>query len=88
MKELNIEKTGMKIDVAAIEWPANATMLEFEAQGLVCRTTDTDEYKEGEFPHQVYICKRTHHQMTIKCGWRQVIGTSSAWRVVKYIHDE
>jgi hypothetical protein len=85
MKELNIEKTGMKIDVAAIEWPANATMLEFEAQGLVCRTTDTDEYKEGEFPHHhVY----TYSQMTIKCGWRQVIGTSSAWRVVKYTRRE
>jgi hypothetical protein len=36
MKEFNITHTGVKIDVAAIEWPANATALVYK-------------YKEGEW---------------------------------------
>ena len=59
MKEFNITNTGMKIDVAAIEWPANATALVSEYGALVCRTTDPDESKEGAGTSEVRIvCER------------------------------
>ena len=72
MKEFNITNTGVKIDVAAIEWPANATALVYESDALVCRTTDPDESKEGAETSEIRI----------KCGRGQLIGTSSAWRVL------
>ena len=77
IKEFNIKDTRVKIDVAAIEWPANATELVYESTsydngGLVCRTTDKDESKEGAETSE--IC--------IGCERDQVIGTSSAWRVI------
>ena len=55
----------MKIDVAAIEWPANATALVHDGFALVCRTTDPDESKEGAETSEIRI----------KCGGGQVIGT-------------
>ena len=59
MKEFNITNTGVKIDVAAIEWPANATALVYESDALVCRTTDTDEAKEGAETSEIRItCKK------------------------------
>ena len=74
MKNFNIERTGVKIDVAAIEWPANATALVYEMEGgdLVCRTADPDESKEGAEANEIRF----------KCRRHQVIGTSSAWRVI------
>ena len=72
MKELNINGTGVKIDVAAIEWPANATALVSEYSALVCRTTDPDESKEGGETSEIRI----------QCSRSQVIGTFSAWRVI------
>ena len=69
MKEFNIMNTGVKIDVAAIEWPANATALVHDGHALVCRTTDPDESKEGAETSEIRIgCERS-----------QVIGTSSAF---------
>ena len=67
MKTFNIKDTGVKIDVAAIEWPANATALVVDRDGLVCRTTDPDESKEGAETSEIRI----------KCDTNQVIGTSS-----------
>ena len=81
MKELNIEYTGVKIDVAAIEWPANATALVYDSgypSALVCRTADPDESKEGAETSEIRI----------KCGRDQVIGTSSAWRVINTYRRE
>jgi hypothetical protein len=83
MKEFNITNTGVKIDVAAIEWPANATALVYESIGvnnaLVCRTADPDESKEGAETSEIRI----------KCGRGQVVGTSSAWRVINtYIRED
>ena len=74
MKEFNITNTGVKIDVAAIEWPANATALVYDgrADALVCRTTDPDESKDGA----------TTSEIRIKVGRDRVIGTSLAWRVI------
>ena len=73
VKEFNIENTGVKIDLGAIELPANATALVFEnGKGLVCRTTDQDESKEGAEPSEV----------SIKCKREQVIGTSLVHRGV------
>ena len=74
MKNFNIESTGVKIDVAAIEWPANATALVSEGGAMVCRTADPDESKEGAEASEIRF----------KCGQNQaqVIGTSSAWRVI------
>ena len=73
MKEFNITNTGVKIDVAAIEWPANATALLHDGVfSLVCRTTDLDESKEGAETSEIRF----------KCKGDQVIGTSSAWRVI------
>ena len=72
MKTFDISGTGVKIDVAAIEWPANATALVYERNALVCRTTDPDESKEGAETSEIRI----------KCDSGQVIGTSSAWRVI------
>ena len=72
MKEFNIGYTGVKIDVAAIEWPANATALVREGGALVCRTADPDESKEGAEASEIRF----------KCDTNQVIGTSSAWRVI------
>ena len=83
MKEFDITNTdsatgGVKIDVAAIEWPANATALVYLKAGskgsgaLVCRTTDPDESKDGA----------TTSEIRIKVGRDRVIGTSSAWRVI------
>ena len=70
MKDFDIKDTGVKIDVAAIEWPANATALVYDgrADALVCRTTDPDESKEGAETSEIRI----------KCKKGQVIGTSSA----------
>ena len=70
IKTFNIKDTGVKIDVAAIEWPANATALVSEYGALVCRTTDPDESKEGAETSEIRI----------KCKADQVIGTSSAIR--------
>ena len=67
MKTFNIVDTGVKIDVAAIEWPANATALVSEYGELVCRTTDPDESKEGAETSEIRIV----------CERDQVIGTSS-----------
>jgi hypothetical protein len=72
MKEFNIQYIDVNIDVAEIEWPANATALVYDGEALVCRTTDPDESKEGA----------TTSEIRIKCGDGQVIGTSSAWRVI------
>ena len=79
MKEFNITDTSVKIDVAAIEWPVNATALVYEEDryrsgesALVCRTTDPDESKDGA----------TTSEIRIKCGRDQVTGMSSAWRVI------
>ena len=74
MKAFDITGTVVKIDVAAIEWPANATALvhEHEKGALVCRTTDPDESKEGAETSEIRIT----------CNANQVIGTSSAWRVI------
>ena len=47
MKTFNTSNTYVKIDVAAIEWPANVTSLVHNGYELVCRTTDPDESKEG-----------------------------------------
>ena len=68
VKEFNITNTGVKIDVAAIEWPANTTALLHDGGALVCRTTDPDESKEGVETSEIRI----------KCEGDQVIGTSSA----------
>ena len=80
MKTFDITGTGVKIDVAAIEWPANATALVYDgrADALVCRTTDPDESKEGAETSEIRI----------KCGRDQVIGTSSAWRVINIYRRE
>ena len=72
MKTFDIRGTGVKIDVAAIEWPANATALVVDRDGLVCSTADPDESKEGAEASEIRF----------KCGRDQVIGTSSAWRVI------
>ena len=70
MKEFNITNTGVKIDVAAIEWPANATALVYVDEALVCRTMDPDAFKEGAETNEIRIA----------CDRSQVIGkyTSSA----------
>ena len=67
MKELVITGSSVKIDVAAIEWPANATALVCGLHDVVCRTTDPDESKEGAETSEVRI----------KCDTNQVIGTSA-----------
>ena len=72
MKTFDISGSGVKIDVAAIEWPANATALVYEGDALVCRTTDQDKSKEGAETSEIRIT----------CNANQVIGTSSAWRVI------
>ena len=72
MKTFSIEDAGVKIDVAAIEWPANATALIYKSGALVCRTADPDESKEGAEANEIRF----------KCGRHQVIGTSSAWQVI------
>ena len=81
MKEFDIRNTGVKIDVAAIEWPANATALvsgrvrslvSGSYHALVCHTTDPDESKEGAETSEIRIA----------CNRDQVICTSSAWRVI------
>ena len=64
MKTFDISGSGVKIDVAAIEWPANATALVYENGALVCRTTDPDESKEGAEKSEIHI----------KCERDQVIG--------------
>ena len=68
MKTFNISDSGVKIDVAAIEWPANATALVYESDALVCRTTAPDESKEGAEKNEIRIA----------CTADQVIGTSLA----------
>ena len=67
MKTFNVSRSGVKIDVAAIEWPANATALVYDNiyDVLVCRTTDLDESKEGAETSKIRI----------KCDSGQVIGT-------------
>ena len=59
MKNFNIESTDVKIDVAAIEWPANATALVFAE----------DKYKRGTLE-----CHTTDQVIRIKCINDQVIG--------------
>jgi hypothetical protein len=85
MKELNIKITSVKIDVAAIEWPANATALKYYGDGLVCRITsrsipshhirwldtDPDESKEGAETSEIRIT----------CGRSQVIGDLTQWHL-------
>jgi hypothetical protein len=66
MKTFDFTNTGVKIDVAAIEWPANATALAHEDDALVCHTTDPDESEEGAETSEIRI----------KCEPDQVIGTS------------
>ena len=94
MKTFDISGSSVKIDVAAIEWPANATALVHECHTtfeskegayvvfgsteLRCRTTDPDESKEGAETSEIRI----------KCRPNQVIGTFSvyigvAWRMNK-----
>ena len=72
MKEFNMKDTGVKIDVAAIEWPANATALVYDGYTLVCRTTDPDESKEGAETSEIRIV----------CERDQVIGTSSVAKII------
>ena len=67
MKTFDISGSGVKIDVAAIEWPANATALVYNGGALVCRTTDPDESKEGA----------ETSELRIQCSQNQLIGTSS-----------
>ena len=70
MKTFNISGSGVKIDVAAIEWPANATFLALKGRSggctLVCSTTDSK--LEGAETSEIRI----------GCEPDQVIGTSSA----------
>ena len=77
MKTFDVTRTGVNIDVAAIEWPANATALVHESDAytsdaLVCRITDPGESKEGAETSEIRI----------RCERDQVIGTSSASRVI------
>jgi hypothetical protein len=67
MKMFDVSGSGVKIDVAAIEWPANATALVYEYPALVCRTTNPDESKEGAETSEIHI----------KCRSDQVIGCLS-----------
>ena len=55
IKTFDVRGSGVKIDVAAIEWPANATALVCEDDALVCRTTDPDESKEGAETSEIRI---------------------------------
>ena len=71
MKIFDIQGTGVNVDVAAIEWPANVTALVYETGRygtLVCRITDPDESKEGAETSKIRI----------GCNGDQVIGMSSA----------
>ena len=68
VQELNILYTGVKIDVAAIEWPATTTELWYVNDGWECYTTDPDNSKEGAATREIRI----------ECNGSQVIGTSSA----------
>jgi hypothetical protein len=70
IKTFNISGSGVKIDVAAIEWPANATALVHDGSTLVCRITDPDESKEGAETSDIRIA----------CNADQVIGTSLLWK--------
>ena len=78
MKKLNIKGTRVTIDVAAIEWPANATALVYEGGTLVCRFTDPDESKEGA----------ETGEFRIVCRQGQVIGTSSAVLRNEYTYED
>jgi hypothetical protein len=75
MKRFDFIGTGVIIDVAAIEWPANATALFYHTYSsgysneLVCRTTDPDESKEGAEMSEIRI----------KCTPDQVIGMSPSF---------
>ena len=62
IKEFNITSTDVQIDLAAIEWPANATELVYNdgRNTLVCRS----QMLGGGAA------------IRIKCGRNQVIGTS------------
>ena len=71
-RDFNITNSGVKIDVAAIEWPANATALVYEGGALVCRTADPDESKEGAETSEIRIV----------CERDQVIGTSSVAKII------
>ena len=64
IKTFDIRNTGVEIDVAAIEWPANATALVYNGYVLVCSTTDPDESKEGAATSEIRIT----------CNADQVIG--------------
>ena len=63
--------SGVMIDVAAIEWPANATALVSEYGTLVCRTTNPDKSKDAETSEIRIVCERD-----------QVIGTSSVAKII------
>ena len=80
MKEFNITQTGVKIDVAAIEWPANATALVYDTSyppALVCRTADPDESKEGAETSEIRIY----------CNADQVIGDLSQLQLPVSMQD-
>ena len=77
MKQFDFIGSGVIIDVAAVEWPANATALFYHtdksgsgySNELVCRTTDPDESKEGAEMSEIRI----------KCTPDQVIGMSPSF---------
>jgi hypothetical protein len=80
IKTFDIGNTGVKIDVTAIEWPANATALvyQFRRFVLMCRTTaDSDESAEGAETSE--ICIRLTQitgdlRFSDACNTGQVIG--------------
>jgi hypothetical protein len=75
IKTFDIRGTGVKIDVAAIEWPANATALVYE---LECTSWRNGAH---ELECYTYTEGAETSEIRIKCEPDQVIGTSSAWRV-------
>ena len=62
MKEFNITNTSVKIDVAAVEWPANAT-------AIVSERVDAT--------NMTLVCQTTDGEIRIGFEWNQMIGTSS-----------
>ena len=77
MKEFNITNTGVKIDVAAIEWPANATAL------VSLYETYKATRQASSVPHHALVCRKSKEgaeasEIRIRCEQSQVIGTSSA----------
>ena len=68
MKEFTISGTGVKIDMARIKLPANATALVYNDGALVCHTSVQGESKDGAEASEIRIV----------CNATQVKGTSSA----------